>query len=200
MSFLLNEQFAPPGDGDDEILRLLKQLESGVPMDQQIAAQRLIEMRAEKALVTALRSKNPIAAQLATSGLWECWLNEQGPEARKVMDAGIARMEQGELEDALEIFVRLCRQHPDWAEAHNKRATALYLLGNARQSYKACQLVVELKPDHFGAWNGMALCAAQMEKWRAALNAAQRGLALQPGAQANLDLIALAEERLREGA
>ena len=125
MSFLLNEQFAPPGDGDDEILRLLKQLESGVPMDQQIAAQRLIEMRAEKALVTALRSKNPIAAQLATSGLWECWLNEQGPEARKVMDAGIARMEQGELEDALEIFVRLCRQHPDWAEAHNKRATVL---------------------------------------------------------------------------
>lgn len=197
MAFLLNEQFVP-APGDDEIRRLREMLETGVPMDQQIAAQKLVELRAESTLLEVLHAKNPVAVQLATSGLWECWLNEQGAEARKIMDDGIAKMEAGELEDALEIFVRLSRRHPNWAEAHNKRATVLYLLGNARLSYKVCQLVTELKPGHFGAWNGMALCAAHLEKWKAALSAAERALALQPAAQANLDIIALAKANLEE--
>ncbi len=198
MAFLLNEQFAPAPD-DDAIRRWREMLESGEPMDQQIAAQKLVDLGAEKTLLDVLHTKNPVAVQLATAGLWECWLNEQGKEARRIMDQGIAKMESGELEDALEIFVRLSRRHPEWAEAHNKRATVLYLLGNARLSYKVCQLVTELKPDHFGAWNGMALCAAHLEKWKAALKAAERALALQPSAQANVDLIALAKTKLEEG-
>ena len=44
----------------------------------------------------------------------------------------------------------------------------------------------------------MALCAAHLEKWQAALDAAQEALALQPAAQANLDLIQLAKAKLRE--
>ena len=59
--------------------------------------------------------------------------------------------------------------------------------------------MIELKPDHFGAWNGMALCAAHLEKWKQALQAAERALALQPFAQANVDLIALAKTKLEEG-
>ena len=198
MAFLLNEEFAPAPD-DDAIRRWRELLETGEPMDQQIAAQKLVELGAEKTLLSVLHAKNPVAVQLATAGLWECWLNERGAAARKIMNEGIAKMEEGELGDALEIFVRLSRRHPDWAEAHNKRATVLYLLGNARLSYKVCQLVTELKPDHFGAWNGMALCAAHLEKWKAALKAAERALALQPSAQANVDLIALAKTKLEEG-
>ena len=114
------------------------------------------------------------------------------------MDKGIRRMNDGDLAGALEVFDKLARKFPDWAEAHNKRATVLYLLGNARLSYKLCQTVVELKPHHFGAWNGMALCAAQMEKWQAALDAATEALRIQPGSQANLDLIRLAEAKLKE--
>ncbi len=200
MAFLLNEQFVPPSDGDDEELHRLRQsLETGAPMDREIAARRLVELRAEDLLTECLRSPSTLAAQLATAGLWECWLNEEGPAARRQIDKGIRRMGSGDLEGALEVFVRLVREYPRWAEAHNKRATALYLLGSARLSYKACQIVVELKPNHFGAWNGMALCAAQLEKWQVALDAARKGLALQPDAQANLDLIALAEQKLREG-
>jgi hypothetical protein len=44
----------------------------------------------------------------------------------------------------------------------------------------------------------MALCAAQLEKWQATLDAARRALAIQPGAQANHDLIALAEQKLKK--
>ena len=199
MAFLLNEQFVPPEDGgEDELRRLRQALETGAPMDREIAVRRLVELRAETVLVECLRSSSGLAVQLATAGLWECWLNEEGPAARRRIDEGIRRMDSGDLDGALEVFVKLIREFPRWAEAHNKRATALYLLGSARLSYKACQIVVELKPNHFGAWNGLALCAAQLEKWRAALDAAQRALALQPGGQANLDLIALARQKLHE--
>ena len=195
----LNDEFVPaPEDGDAEIRRLVQQLESGEPADRQIALDKLIALRAEPALTECLKSDDSLTAQLATAGLWECWFNEEGTAARQEMDRGVARMESGELEDALAIFVRLIRQYPRWAEAHNKHATALYLIGNPRLSYKACQIVVELKPHHFGAWNGMALCAAQLEKWKAALDAARHALALQPRANAVIDIIQLAEARLRE--
>ena len=107
-------------------------------------------------------------------------------------------MNQGDLEGALETFVKLVKKYPRWAEAHNKQATVLYLLGNARLSYKVCQVGVALKPNHFGAWNGLALCAARLERWRAALEAARKALSLQPAAQANLDLIQLAQAKLAE--
>jgi tetratricopeptide (TPR) repeat protein len=200
VAFLLNDQFVPPSDGGEEELHRLRQaLESGAPMDREIAVRRLVELRAESVLLDCLKSPSGLAVQLATAGLWECWLNEEGPAARRRIDEGIRRMDNGDLEGALEIFVKLIREYPRWAEAHNKRATTLYLLGNARLSYKACQIVVELKPNHFGAWNGLALCAAQLEKWRAALDAAQKALCLQPGGQANQDLIALARQKLQEG-
>lgn len=199
MALRLHDDFAPPSDGDDEDLsRLKRALESGDRPEQESALGKLIRLRAETVLTECLGSSNPIVVQLATSGLWECWLNEQGDKARRAMDRGIKLMNDGELGAALKIFERLVKEYPRWAEAHNKQATVFYLLGNARLSLKACQIVVDLKPNHFGAWNGMALCAAQLEKWQTALDAARQALSLQPSAQANLDLIQLAQAKLDE--
>ena len=200
MSFRLNDDLpAAPGDGDADIPRLKRLLETGTPKQQQAALDQLVSLGAESALVKCLASQNAAAVRLATGGLWECWFNEQGAAARRQIEKGTQRMNEGDLEGAMDIFARLVKKYPRWAEAHNKQATALYLLGNARLSYKVCQVVVELKPHHFGAWNGMALCAAQLEKWPAALDAARQALRLQPTAQANLDLIQLAEAKLRAG-
>jgi len=200
MSFRLNDDLPPAReDGDADIPRLKRLLETGTASQQQAAVEQLVSLRAESALMECLSSQNPAAIGLATGGLWECWLNEQGPAARRQIEKGARCMNEGNLEGALDIFARLVKKYPRWAEARNKQATALYLLGNARLSYKVCQAVIELKPHHFGAWNGMALCAAQLENWPAALDAAREALRLQPTAQANLDLIQLAEAKLRGG-
>lgn len=201
MAFRLHDDAGAAADGPDdgwELAGLRQTLESGPPVKRQRALARLVELCAEPTLVQCLRSPDAQAVLLATAGLWECWLNEAGPAPRARLDQGIQCLEAGELPDALAIFVELCRRHPEWAEAHNKRATVLYLLGNARLSLQACRVVVRLKPHHFGAWNGMALCAAQLERWAEARDAARRALELQPTAQANLDLLALAEQKLRE--
>ena len=200
MALRLNDDAVPVPEGDDsnsELARLKGLLLKGLPMERQSALRRLVELGAEEVLVELLSSKNLIAAQLATTGLWECWLNEQGPKARKEIDKGIRCMGDRQLEDALAIFAKLVVKYPDWAEAHNKQATVFYLLGNARYSLRIFEVVVRLKPHHFGAWNGMALCAAQLQKWEVALDAARNALRLQPSALANHDLIQLAEAKLR---
>lgn len=197
MSLRLNED-AAAAPGDDR-KRLKRALLEGSQAERKLALTRLIELGDETTLVEVLCSENLFAAQLATAGLWECWLNESGPAARNAIDKGIACMNAGDLTDALAIFQKLAELHPEWAEALNKQATVYYLLGNARHSLRLCKAVVKLKPHHFGAWNGMALCAAQLEKWQIALDAARKALSLQPTALANHDLIQLAETKLREG-
>jgi tetratricopeptide (TPR) repeat protein len=195
---LIDEASNAPDDGDAEIQRWKKQLEIGAPAARRLALTRLVESKAEEVLTELIASPDTVTAQLATAGLWECWLSEQGPAARRKMDKGIGLMNNGDLAGANEVFNALVKKYPRWAEALNKQATVLYLLGNARLSYQTCRRVVELKPNHFGAWNGMALCAAQLEKWPWVLEAAREALRLQPGAQVNLDLLQLAETRLGE--
>ena len=200
MALRLNDDVVPTPGGDDsksELSRLKRLLGEGLPMERQGALLRLVELGAEETLVECLASDNLLAAQLATAGLWECWLNEEGPKARREIDKGIRCMNGREWEDALAIFGKLAVKYPDWAEAHNKQATVFYLMGNARHSLRLCEVVVRLKPHHFGAWNGMALCAAQLEKWEVALRGARTALRLQPTALANNDLIQLAEAKLR---
>ena len=198
MALRLNDEFVPNSGAGDEIQVLQRLLQKGKPDAQHAALTKLVSLGAESALLECLASDNPLTVQLATGGLWECWLNEQGSAARREIERGIKKMNDSLVSEALEIFGKLTVRYPDWAEAHNKYATALYLLGNARLSLKACEIVVKLKPDHFGAWNGMALCAAQLERWKTALVAARKALSIQPGAAGNLDLMQLAESKLRE--
>jgi tetratricopeptide (TPR) repeat protein len=195
----LNDEFIPPDDGAlaaDELVLQTRLLQQGRPAEKQQALAKLIKAGAEPELTCCLAGKDPITVQLATIGLWECWLNEKGSEARRQMDQGIERMDAGDLDGAEKIFQLLIARYPDWAEARNKQATLLYLRGLAGDSLELCRMVVELKPNHFGAWNGMALCAVQMGAWETALNAAQKALQLQPAAQANAEIIQLAQTKL----
>jgi len=162
MSFLLNEEFIPSREDGDELSRLIAKLQRGEPGERQSALERLIQLKAETALASLLSHHDDLTVQLATAGLWECWLNERGAAARKRMDEGIARMNDGEMGEAAKIFTALMKQHPNWAEAINKQATLLYFCGQPAASLELCRKVVAIKPHHFGAWNGMALCAVQL--------------------------------------
>ena len=107
-------------------------------------------------------------------------------------------MNDGALEEASSIFRKLMTRYPHWAEAANKMATVLYLQGHPEESIALCKQVVALKPDHFGAWNGLALCAVQTENWPLALEAVQQSLRLQPRSSANLQLLRLVKSRITQ--
>ena len=177
---------------------LREQLESGTPSERREALRQLVAAGAEEDLTHCLASGNPTTVQMAIAGLWECWLNEEGADARRRIDAGADAMNRGDLEAAAAAFTRLMAEHPRWAEAANKQATVLYLQGRPEESIVLCRRVVTLKPDHFGAWNGLALCAIQVEDWDQALEAVRESLRLQPQSSINQQLLRLVESRLRQ--
>lgn len=179
-----------------DLARWRAELENGSVLESRAALRRLVAARAEDTLAQCLASANPAAVQFAIAGLWECWLSEAGEAARREMEAGADAMNDGDLEQASQIFIRLMDRYPDWAEAINKQATALYLQGKIEASIDLCRQVVALKPDHFGAWNGLALCAIQVEQWTLALRAVHESLRLQPNSSANRQLLLLVKSRL----
>lgn len=199
VSYRLTDPLSELGPEDeDPIQRWVKLLSSGAPAERQRAVRQLIRKRAEGALIACLSQDDALAVSLATNALWECWMNERGRHARSELDRGIGLMESGEYSDAEEVFLNLMAEYPDWAEAKNKQATLLYLRGQPALSMALCAEVVRLKPHHFGAWNGMALCAAQLGKWRKVLEAATKALEIQPKSEANLHLIEMANQHLEE--
>jgi tetratricopeptide (TPR) repeat protein len=197
----LNDEFIPPSHelnlSAASLPALVKLLRKGSSDEKREALANLIAREAEDELAACLVSPDASVSELAAAGLWECWLNEEGPEARAVIERGIDLMKAGEFSFAEKIFDDLARLFPGWAEPINKQATVLYLRGEAEDSYELCELVIEMKPHHFGAWHGLALCAVRLRDWDAALAAAIEALRLQPHSGANREIIRLAKSKLR---
>jgi len=183
MGYFLKQPLSPKETHEiskADIAECVKALKHGSIPEREDAAFKLIQAKAEDALSGCLVSDDELTTGLATQGLWECWLNEKGVDARKLMDKGVAAMNSGKLDAAEEMFRKLMKQYPDWAEAINKEATVLYLLGHHEKSLALCKKVVALKPNHFGAWSGMAMCAMQTGDWTQARRAAREALRIQP--------------------
>lgn len=198
----LNDEFIPPHatqviEQSATIPELIRALETGPRAEKECALLHLIIIGAEHELTDCLSSPDPVTVQLATAGVWECWLNEEGPEAREKIDSGILLMEEGNLLMAEKVFRDLSRQFPGWAEPVNKQATVLYRGNRAERSIELCELVLEMKPRHFGAWHGMALCAVRLHDWETAISAAREALRIQPQAKANREIILFARSKLR---
>ena len=185
-----------PPDMATDLARWGEVLEHGSAQERRAALQQLIEAGAETVLTRCLASVKPAVVQLAVSGLWECWLNQAGSTAREELELGVDAMNEGNLTSAAETFAHVVDRYPDWAEALNKLATVLYLQNEPEASIELCRQVVVLKPDHFGAWNGLTLCAVQIEDWTLALRAVRESLRLQPHSPANRQLLHLVESRL----
>lgn len=66
-------------------------------------------------------------------------------------------------------------------QAHNKRATVLYLMEKYQESIQLCELVLELNPYHFAAASGMGMCCVKLADYRGALAAFERTLRINPG-------------------
>ena len=197
----LSDEFVPPqrraglsGAPPAVLARILQESEGA---EQREAVSELIARRAEAELVDCLRSPRQVVSELATAALWECWLNEEGPDARAVIERGIDLMQSGEFAAAEEMFEELGRLFPGWAEPINKQATVLYLCGDAEGSFELCELVIAIKPYHFGAWHGLALCAVRLRDWEVAFSAAREALDLQPHSGANREILRLAKSKLR---
>ena len=71
---------------------------------------------------------------------------------------------------AIEIFTEVINKDPNWAEAWNKRATVLYLMGKYELSQADIDKVLQLEKRHFGALSGQGLVQSALKNYQKAID------------------------------
>ncbi len=140
-------------------------------------------------LLATLRLDDAGARDRATAELWERWFDQKGPEARRQLEYGTTLLSVDRFAEALAVFEHVLSAHPDFAEAHNKRATVLFLMRRYADSRAECVETLRLNDVHFGAWQGLGLCEMELGHFLAAARAFERALAIQPHTPRNRELL-----------
>ncbi len=149
-----------------------------------------------KQLLNDLKSSDPDTRNHATHQLWQTWYEEGGKLAEDQLDRGTLLMGENILDEAKKVFKSLIKNYPDFAEAYNKLATLLFMMGEYTESVFECQRALKLNPHHFGALNGMGMCLFQLARYDEALTSFQKALEIQPYADINREYIARCRAQL----
>ncbi|MDJ0958576.1 MAG: tetratricopeptide repeat protein [Arenicellales bacterium] len=124
-----------------------------------------------------------------TQQIWKLWYEIQDEEARDLFDRGVALMARADYRSALLALTRLTEMKPQFAEAWNRRATLLYLMGEYSLSMRDIRTTLALEPRHFGAISGMGQILMRQNRLREARKAFEQALEINPhlmGAQINI--------------
>ena len=143
-----------------------------------------------KKLLSDLHSKTPELRNSATMALWNCWNFEAGEIAETYIRKGEDLMSLNKFEEAQSHFEKAIKTYPEFAEAHNKLATVLFLLGDYKNSVNECKVTLKMNPHHFGTWHGMGLCLFKLARYSEAIESFKSALEIQPYANINREYIA----------
>lgn len=130
--------------------------------------------------------------------IWKVWMQSGSADTDARMEQATRLMAHGLLQPALGALDEIIAAAPKWAEAWNKRATVLFLLGEYDRSLADVERVLALEPRHFGALAGVGMIHAQKGELREALAAYRRALAVNPFLKERLGLIPALEKQLGE--
>lgn len=131
-------------------------------------------------LAKQLQDKDPYVNQMAEHALWAIWVRLGTPEANHHVHRGTLAMDRKDYPHAITHFDKAIELDPTFAEAHNQRGLAYFLLEEFDSSIRDCKRTVELMPSHFGAWAGMGHCYAHQGELREARQCYQKALEINP--------------------
>ena len=97
-----------------------------------------------------------------------------------MLSEGSTLVKDDKLNEAVNIFTKVIELDPSWAEAWNKRATVLYLLGEFQKSQNDIDKVLELEERHFGALAGQGLVNIQLKNYDKAIMSYEKAQKIYP--------------------
>ncbi len=103
--------------------------------------------------------------------IWDLWITHPSKNSlTKLLEDGSSAMMDNKLETAYNKFTEVIEQDPNWAEAWNKRATVLYLMGKYELSQADIDKVLQLEKRHFGALSGQGLVQTALKNYQKAID------------------------------
>ena len=132
-------------------------------------------------LFNELKVNKAKVAAIVEQEIWSLWSTH--PTDEKLT----ARLEEGSMfvrnqqpNRARDIFTEVIKLDENWAEAWNKRATVLYILGEYQKSQEDIDKVLELEPRHFGALAGQGMVNIKLKNYEKAIRSYEEAQEIYP--------------------
>lgn len=177
--------------------RLYHVLLTGNTNQQLHAASTLAQLEAQEPLLRALKAAPPAVHDLARRALEHIWFNAAGHKAYQLTQSAYQAAEQENFPEALALLDRLLRQHPDFAEGWNRRASVHWQMGEWRKSIDDCERTLALNPNHYGAWQGLGICQLQLGDVAEACRSLRAALKIAPHDEVTRRSLQKCEDLLR---
>jgi len=150
-------------------------------------------------LFNELKVNKSKVAFIIEQEIWALWSTH--PTNEKLT----ARLEEGSqfVRDqnyikAKDIFTEVINLDQSWAEAWNKRATVLYMLGEFQKSQDDIDKVLALEQRHFGALAGQGLVNIQLKNYEKAIRSYEQAQEIYPAMRSPKIMIKQIEELMKQ--
>ena len=152
-----------------------------------------------KKLFDELKINNEESSYLIEQKIWEIWSTH--PTNEKLtsrLAEGSSFVRGKKFSKAINIFTEVIEKDPSWAEAWNKRATVLYMLGEFQKSQDDIDQVLALEQRHFGALAGQGLVNIQLKNYEKAIRSYEQALEIYPAMRSPKIMIKQIEELMKQ--
>ena len=127
------------------------------------------------------QSKNKLVAQEVEQKIWKVWSTHPKNKKLTLMLAeGSKLVNDRQFKKAIHIFSKVIDLDPSWAEAWNKRATVMYMIGEFKKSQQDINKVLELENRHFGALAGQGLVNIELKNYEKAIKSYENAQKIYP--------------------
>ena len=149
-------------------------------------------------LFSDLKKNVPLSFEIEEK-IWEIWSTHPSDKnLTEMLAKGSNLMDNQRLQEAKIIFSRVIEKDPEWAEAWNKRATVLYLIGDYKNSQRDIDKVLKLEKRHFGALSGQGLVQMKLKNYEKALSSYERVKKIYPSMRSPKIMIPQIKELIKD--
>ncbi len=150
-------------------------------------------------LFKELKKDNSNLAFEIEQKIWKIWSTHPKKNQLTVMlNKGSELVKNNQLKQAVNVFTKVIELDPYWAEAWNKRATVLYLLGEFQKSQDDIDKVLKLEKRHFGALAGQGLVNIQLKNYEKAIMSYEKAQKIYPSMKSPKIMIKEIEELIKK--
>ena len=135
--------------------------------------------------------------------IWKIWSTHPSEDRRgyrltELLAQGSLLINQRKLSKAYGLFSQIILEDPKWAEAWNKRATVLYMMGNYEQSQNDINEVLKIEKRHFGALSGQGLVQIELKNYDKAIESYKEVQKIYPSMEAPKVMIPRIKKLIKE--
>ena len=154
-------------------------------------------------LFKQLKNSQATQAIEVENKIWKIWVthptnDRKGFRLTELLDQGSLLIDRRQLKKAYEIFSQIIVADPEWSEAWNKRATALYLMKQYQSSLDDINITLTLEPRHFGALTGQGLNYIELKQYEKAIESYKAAQKIYPVIDAAKKMIPQLQELIND--